>query len=260
MAARQTESLHLPLPAGAFLQGTFSYSDQPGPAAILYVHGFGSVRGGAKAAAFEAACARRGWTFAAFDFRGHGDSSGTLLELRGSGLQADLDQAQAYLMGRGIRQLFPVGSSMGGWATAWFVTRHPGLVPACVAIAPAFNFPRSHWAKLSETQRRAWRQTGRLPVRNAYLDVEVGYGLVEEINQFPVERLAAAWTKPLLIFHGMQDDSVPYQESLAFVQMAAGTELELRLYRDGDHRLLARKDEMAEAACRFFERWWPPSG
>ena len=26
----------------------------------------------------------------------------------------------------------------------------------------------------------------------------------------------------------------------------------MRLFKDGDHRLLARKDEMAEEACRFF--------
>jgi hypothetical protein len=57
----------------------------------------------------------------------------------------------------------------------------------------------------------------------------------------------------------MGDDSVAYQESLAFVQRAAGTDLELRLYRNGDHRLLERKDEMAEAACAFFGRWWPSS-
>jgi hypothetical protein len=30
--------------------------------------------------------------------------------------------------------------------------------------------------------------------------------------------------------------------------------MELRLYKDGDHRLLAYSEEMAEAACNFFAR------
>ena len=41
---------------------------------------------GEKTQAVEAACAARGWAFAAFDFRGHGTSAGTMLDLRPSGL------------------------------------------------------------------------------------------------------------------------------------------------------------------------------
>src|SRR5262249_24087117 len=107
-------------------------------------------------------------------------------------------------------------------------------------------------------EREAWRRTGRLRVRNQYLDVEVGYGLAEELDQFSAEHLAAGWTTPLLIFHGMRDDSVPYPDSLAFAERAPA-DVELRLYRNGDHRLLALKAEMAESACRFFAPWWPLS-
>src|SRR5262245_26529908 len=112
MKPRQTEEPRLSLPSGTPLQGMLSYTGEPGAAAVVYVHGFGSVRGGAKAAALEAACARRGWAFAAFDFRGHGGSGGSMLDLRGSALQHDLETVRAYLSTRGVRRLFPVGSSM----------------------------------------------------------------------------------------------------------------------------------------------------
>jgi hypothetical protein len=52
----------------------------------------------------------------------------------------------------------------------------------------------------------------------------------------------------------MKDDVVPYMDSLAFVERAAHPHLELRLFKGGDHRLLAYKEEMAEAACEFFAR------
>jgi pimeloyl-ACP methyl ester carboxylesterase len=255
MATRRTESVLLPLASGGGLQGYLSHEDEPGDWAVISVHGFGSERMGEKALALEMACARRGWTFAAFDFRGHGESSGTMVELRGSGLLDDLEQVRGHLAERGIRRFGLVGSSMGGWASAWFTLRHPDVVAACVLIAPAFDFLHGRLSRLTEPERRRWQQTGRLRVQNEWVDTEIGYGLVEEVDQFPMDRLAGEWVSPLLIFHGMRDDVVKYGRSVAFAERAAHPVIELRLYKNGDHRLLEFKDEMAEAACAFLARW-----
>src|SRR5262249_45420034 len=156
----------------------------PAAAAVLYVHGFGSSSTGDKAVALEEACTRRGWTFAAFDFRGHGRSSGDLLQLRASGLLADLDAIAAALAARGVRFLLPVGSSRGGFAGAWFAQAPPDVGPACVFIAPAFHFLHAHWANLDEAGRAEWVRTGRLHVKNQWLDVELGTGILEERDAF----------------------------------------------------------------------------
>jgi uncharacterized protein len=251
---RRAETARLPLPAGGELQAYLSYSLEPSSAAVLYVHGFTSTRAGEKAEALELACARRQWTFASFDFRGHGESTGTLLELRGTGLLEDLDAIRDYLAGRGVRWLCPVGSSMGGWAAAWFTSRHPATVRACVLIAPALDFLRSRWAALTEAERKNWRQTGRLTVRGHWSEAEIGYGLAEEIAMFPADVLARKLARPTLIFHGLQDDAVPVANTITFLERATHPSIELRIYKDGDHRLLDRKDEMAEAACDLFAR------
>ena len=252
MSPHHQESVRLALPSAGALQVEVSFADKFPDGAVLFVHGFGSNRKGEKPKALEAACRKRGWTFVTFDFRGHGDSTGTLLELLGSGLLEDLEMVRSHLATRGIRRLCLVGSSMGGWASAWFTLRHPETVEACVFIAPAVDFLRGRWARLTEAERQHWKQTGRLRVRNEWLDTEIGYGLVEEMDLLPVERLAAEWSRPLLIFHGMKDDTVPYTQSLSFVEQTAYPEVELRLFKNGDHRLLAFKDVMAEAACDFF--------
>ncbi len=229
--------------------------DPPNDWALLYVHGFGSTRGGEKSRAVEAVCARRGWTFAAFDFRGHGDSSGSLRELRPSALLEDLEVVGERLSALGVRRLCPVGSSMGGWAAAWFTLRHPDLVPCCTLVAPAFEFPAAGWAAVSETERARWRETDRLRIRNEWLDVEVGYGLAGESGRFPVETLTAGWERPLLIFHGLRDETVPYRGSLAFAERAAGGPVELRLFGDGDHRLSRYREELARGCADFVQRW-----
>lgn len=254
MTTRSLVNDRLPLPAGGHLNAYLSWTERPRDWAVVSLHGLGSQRGGEKALALEAAAARRGWTFASFDFRGHGTSTGTLLELRGDSLLDDLAALRRYLASHGVRRLCLVGSSMGGWAATWFTARHPDVVPACAVIAPAFDFLRSRWSRLSEPERLAWQQTGRLRLRNDWIDTELGYGVVEDIPRFPVTELAARWIRPLLIFHGMRDDVVPYHDSLAFVERVRGPDVELRLYRDGDHRLVAYKEEMAEAACCLFAR------
>jgi pimeloyl-ACP methyl ester carboxylesterase len=260
MRVRQQEPLTLSHGPRVRLNGLLCHSGQAGPDAVLFVHGFGSTHYGEKARAVEAACARRGWTFVSFDFRGHGLSSGNLLELSGRSLQEDLGVVADWLGTQGIERLFLVGSSMGGWTSAWFCLLQPGRVAACAGIAPAFDFVKRRASPLSEEEVRQWRQTGRHRVQSNYLDVEIGTGLLDELDVFPLTRLQEGWTTPLLIFHGMADEVVPWTDSLEFVQRSHCSDVELRLYKDGDHRLLARKDEMAEGACQFFGRWWQGHG
>lgn len=225
-------------------------SGSPG-VAVVWVHGFGSHRGGDKAAAVRAACARHGWAFAAFDFRGHG-ASGTMHELRASHLLEDLAAVRGFLAARGHTRLGLVGSSMGGFAAAWFAARNPDAVAGCVLLAPAFGFLARRWARLTEAEREEWKRTDRLRVTNEWVGTALAYGLIEERDQFRPAALAAGWHTPALLFRGMADDVVPPDDSLDFLRSVAYPRVELRLLGDGDHRLTAYKDEIAAEACRFF--------
>ena len=252
MNTRKCDTVHVPLPGRGNLRVYVSFDRERTDWAVLYVHGFGSTMSGKKSEAVERSCAKRGWTYASFDFRGHGQSTGTLLELSGSRLLEDLETVRNHLVERGIPKLCLVGSSMGGWASAWFTHQHPRSIIACVLIAPAFDFLRSRWEALSDDERERWRQTGRHRIHNQWVDAEVGFGMVEEIDLFPVDRLASGLARPMLIFHGLRDDVVPFGGSVAMLQQAAYPDMELRIYRDGDHRLLDYMDVIAESACEFF--------
>jgi pimeloyl-ACP methyl ester carboxylesterase len=132
--------------------------------AVLYVHGFGSRRDGEKSEALAAACARRGWTFAAFDFRGHGSSDGAPRELTASRLLEDLSAIHGFLVAHGHPHLGLVGSSMGAFAAAWFAVRHPEAVVGCVLLAPAFRFLERRWQE-SHGARAPRVVTDRRPPR-----------------------------------------------------------------------------------------------
>lgn len=243
----------VPLPARGHLAGTY----QPGARAdfaVLWVHGFGSHRGGEKAASVRAECARRGWAFAAFDFRAHGDSPGAMPDLTAGRLLEDLGTVRDWLVAQGHTRLGLIGSSMGGFASAWFAKRNPERVVGCVFLAPAFLFLDRRWNRLTPEEQIAWARTGRLRVKNEWLETEIGIGLMDERVQFRPEELVSGWATPALLFHGMADDVVPDSDSLFFARNVAYPHVELRLLKDGDHRLTAYKDDIARAAGDFFAR------
>ena len=257
MAERTTDARTVVLPAANDGELHGDYAAGAGAArdfAVLWVHGFGSHRGGEKAAAVRAECGRRGWAFAAFDFRAHGASPGNTIDLTATGLLDDLGVVAAFLAGAGHTRLGLVGSSMGGFAAAWYATRHAAAVVGCVLLAPAFGFIPRRWDRLSKAEREDWKRTGRLRIKNKWIDTEIGYALVEERDRFRPADAAARWKAPALVFHGVADDTVPYAGTLDFLRDAAGSAVEVRLFKDGDHRLPACKDEIAAEAGRFFAR------
>jgi len=243
--------MEIALPTGDVLRGDFNPGTDP---AVVYVHGFGSHRGGEKALALANECARRGWTFAAFDFRGHGASTGLMRDLTATRLLEDLSAVRSFLVDRGHERLHLVGSSMGGFAAAWFVAKYPEAVGACVLLAPAFRFLDRRWEALTDAERDEWKRTGVLRFRNEWVDAEIGYQLVEERAAYDPAELTRRIRNPLLIHHGLADDVVPAVDSLAFVEATTNPDVELRLIKAGDHRLTVFRDEIAAEACRFFER------
>ncbi len=251
MAERRIEKLYLRAPDGQKLRGVYSwgpgYKQTP---VIVFAHGFGSTREGEKSVALEAECARRGWAFAACDFRGHGESDGKILELRGGRLIEDIHAITREAINRGGSPIFLFGSSMGGWTSAWYAANHPGRVAACAFVAPAFRF--LEWNRLREEERNQWRRTGRLRVRNEFVDVEIDYGLTADSNDFLFETLAAEYRAPAIIFHGMADEIVPYSLSVEFAALCQVSDIELVLFKSGDHRLNREKERLAIAACEFF--------
>jgi pimeloyl-ACP methyl ester carboxylesterase len=220
--------------------------------AIVYAHGLGGDRRGQKATALATACGQRGWPYAAFDFFAHGDSAGQMRDLTGSRILADLANIRDFLATHGVRWLLLVGSSMGGWASAWFAKQHADAVLACALIAPALRFPEARWLALSEAERNDWQTSGVRRVQNDFIDVELSYGLVAERDRYPFAELVREWNTPTLIYHGWADTIVLPAQSLEFLDRVPPGMVELRLWKTGDHRLSGTQAEIAAAVLEFF--------
>lgn len=192
--------------------------------AVLFCNGFRSaMTGGTKARALEDHCARRGWDFCAFDYRGHGRSAGarfeecTLTDWIADAARV-LDVLRAPGGGRREARASPavvlVGSSMGAWIALHLASRRnhgrggggrsdaaARPVGGILGIAAAHDFLQDLYASSSPERRAAWRAEGvaRFPSRygdpypvtwKQLEDAWVHWGVGRSVGPLPTEASA----------------------------------------------------------------------
>ena len=224
----------------------------PGAGVAVFVHGLGSNRRGDKALHFAQRFAELGWGFLAPDLRGHGQSGGSMEGLCLTRCLEDLGAALGFLPPGAAPRLL-IGSSMGGAVAVWYQLLSPRAGSHIALIAPALNFPR-RFMDLRRDELAAWKREGRRRFASEWIDLELGYGLVEDGARYPYERLLREYNAPTLILHGMDDTAVPWRESVAFVERTQAKEVDLLLIKNGDHRLTAHKAYLFDAITVWLRR------
>lgn len=217
--------------------------------AAVFVHGLGSHRRGEKAVHFAERFRKLGWGFLSVDLRGHGESDGSLEELSLTRCLEDLGAAIGWLPA-GIVPRLLIGSSMGGAVVTWYGLLHPQPDRQIALIAPSLRFP-GRFAELEAAELEAWKRTGFRRFASEWIDLKIGYGLVEDGANYRYERLVRDHRAATLILHGMRDTAVPWQESVAFVEQTRAEQVDLVLIKDGDHRLTAQKDYLFDAIAAW---------
>jgi uncharacterized protein len=218
------------------------YAGEGASRAALFVHGLGSHRRGEKSRCFAERFNAQGWGYAALDLRGHGDSEGSMANLTMSGMLSDVSAATDWLRervpGEGI---VLIGSSLGASVIAWHAVVQKSYSTPLVMIAPSLRFPASLVTGLAAEDIARWRRSGVRRFESQWLDVEIGYGVIEDAKGYDPDALRHAHLAPTLILHGMRDTTIDWTESSRFVQACAGA-VDLFLIHDGDHRLTDHKN------------------
>ena len=141
-----------------------------------------------------------------------------------------------------------IGSSMGGYLAALYAARHPEVV-RLMLMAPAFGF-MSRWPEwLGANRIDEWRASGELEFYN-YADErmrKLKYGLIEDgarYEEYP------DFHQPAVIFHGVNDDVVPVENSRRFA--ASHPAVRLVEFASG-HELTDVMDRMWDEASAFLQ-------
>ena len=131
---------------------------------------------------------------------------------------------------------------MGGWISLKMANLYPDIIKGLVLIAPAVNFLRKKyklWYDNASPEIQKDQDEGKaivmdstygsVPVRKDFVmkSAELEFDLTQKLDiQCPVK-----------IIHGVQDDTVPFKQSIDVLQMISTDQVELIYQKSGDHRM-----------------------
>ncbi|MBO4521523.1 MAG: alpha/beta hydrolase [Alphaproteobacteria bacterium] len=205
---------------------------------IVFMHGTLSDKNASKSLFLEDLCKKHHLSYTAFDFIGHGESSGKYTDgTIGIWLENALEIIDRVTTG----QLILVGSSMGGWIALLAAQMRPDRVRAVVGLAAAADFTVDVWASFSEEQKKAvrekgviytpngWTEEGDPWTLNLFKDAEK-YLLLKEKNSLNIDC-------PITLIHGAKDDCVPLKTAFKIMDCAKTENVKVIVLKNSGHRL-----------------------
>jgi predicted esterase YcpF (UPF0227 family) len=218
-------------------------SSHRGPA-YLYLHGFASSPGSAKAKAFAKWASERGLPLDVLDLRVPSFDR-LLLSSMTEAVTRAIDAA-----GGARARVVLIGSSLGG-LTACRVAEADPRVAAVFLMAPAFQIAARWEGRIGAEAWASWKETGFVEVDDhaTKQKARVHWGFVEELARMDAE--LGPWPDvrvPVRLVHGVRDDVVDIDLSR---EWSKGKRHVRAVEVDDDHELRASIPRILEEADDF---------
>ena len=136
---------------------------------------------------------------------------------------------------------------MGGWLMILAALARPEKIKAMVGIAAAPDFTqRILWEKWSDAQRETLIREKCVmePSGCEEPPYPITLQFMEESKNHYILQKKISLNVPIRLLHGMEDDCIPYQESLTLAQSFTSQDVDVILRKKGDHRMSSPEDIM----------------
>ena len=220
---------------------SLAYRFTPGAGPLLvFLPGYMSDMTGSKAEALSDWARARGQAFLRLDYSGCGVSGGEFLD---GSIGRWTDDVLAL-----VNHVWPVGkvllvgSSMGGWIALLAGRALKGRLAGLVGVAAAPDF--TVWGlKLGEAERRQLQAQGYFAHPSDYGEpYRYSRALIDDARDQLLLDGQIGITAPVRLLHGQRDEAVPWRLSLDIAARLQSDEVQVRLIKDGDHRLSREAD------------------
>jgi len=209
---------------------------------VIYVPGFMSGKDGDKARHMRQYCYDNNIQYIRYDPTCIGESKGDWEQLN---FQDWIKNAEEVINKVGSSENnIVIGSSMGGWISLWLASKSQirEKIGGLILIAPGLNFLRPQFESIykklpSEVQSQLdngkvyymdWDGYEKLAIRKAFAENSEQFEIRGEIDV----------KCPVRILHGVQDQSVPYQNSFELMTQLQGNDVELVFRKEEVHRFM----------------------
>lgn len=223
---------------------------------VVFLSGFRSDMLGTKVDHLLNLLSGSGHCFTRFDYRGHGASAGHYVDFT---ISDWLEDALAVIDQLTTGPLVLVGSSLGGWLSLRVAEARPERIKGLIGIAPAPDFPtRLVLPALNAAQRAQYEaehvvvdEASGFPEPTCFTRRFIETSVQENIFGRPYR-----FDGPIRFLQGMADTAVPWQQTAELAQHIESPDIEVVLFKDGDHRLTktAQLEEMGRQVLHMLQR------
>ena len=225
-----------PVVSSAGIKLRYKFFEGSGPV-VVFLPGYKSDMAGTKATMLSDFCRQNGYACLLFDYSGHGVSDGEFVD--GTIGRWSLDATEVIKHAVNQQQVILVGSSMGGWVMLLCALELKKQVSGMLGIAVAPDFTEDlMWNTFSKDQRAQLEKEGVVYLSSDYDEpYPVTYKAIVDGRENCLLNKQINIDCPARFIHGMLDEDVPWQTSLNTLNQLRSTNIQLRLLKDGDHRL-----------------------
>ena len=203
---------------------------------VVFLSGLKSDMEGTKAIYLHKWALKKGISFLRFDYRGHGNSSGSYED---TSLTDWLEDTKKIIMNLTKGPQILVGSSLGGWLSLLFAERYPENVSGIIGIAAAPDFTEQYKDEnLDEEQKNEIEKTGKLSFHSEYFDesLTITKNLIDDGNKNLILKKEIKINCPIRLFQGTEDADVSTSVPLKIMEKIQSSDVKLTLVKNVDHR------------------------
>ena len=240
MASRITKRVSFPNGRGQTLAGVMEWPQGTPRAFALFSHCFTCTKDLKATVRISRALAEQGICVLRYDFTGLADSEGDFSETNFTTNCQDLTAAVHFLEQEYAAPQLLIGHSLGGTATA-FMANHIESARCIVTIASPSSTERLA-NFLLECEPNIGR-VGEGLVNIGGFDYLIKHQLIDNLRSIQIEEALEQLSRPVLIFHSPQDETLPYHWGLKMFNTIQSPKTFVTL-DDSDHLLVKRPDDV----------------
>jgi len=219
-----------------------TYSIQSGKSPyVVFLHGLMSDMNGTKALAIEEHLKKIGNGYIRFDCRGHGESGG---EFPNFGINDWAEDASLVITELTNDPVVLIGSSMGGWSMLLTAINHPEKVLGLIGIAAAPDFTEDILCKLNKENLKLLSLNGFVEIPSEYDESPyiISKILMDSGKNNLLLNHEISITCPVHLFHGSNDEDVPFETSLKLMKNLKSDDVQLTLVKNSNHQFSTDSD------------------